>query len=235
MGKIKYLITNLYRKITGKYAYLQYKVKDKTLSLGYRGKHVMLGFPSTIAKPELVFLHDYSRLQRDHIIYNYTGKFVMKEYSGASIGLLVVTGNHKPTVGIPHYMLPLSRINDVETDIIVEEDVWIGAKVTLLAGAHIGRGAVIGASSLVNKEVPPYAVAVGSPTRIVASKFTIEQILEHERILYPENKRFSREYLEELFTTYYQGKKSIGLTCDLDKKNYFQYIKKYDFQYIGRK
>lgn len=235
MGKIKHLISNLYRKITGKYAYLQYKIKDKTLSLGHRGKHVMFGFPSTIAKPGLVFLHDYSRLQRNHIIYNYTGRFVMKEYSGASIGLLVVTGNHKPTVGIPHYMLPLSRINDVETDIIVEEDVWIGAKVTLLAGAHIGRGAVIGASSLVNKEVPPYAVAVGSPTRIVASKFTIEQILEHERILYPENKRFSREYLEELFDTYYQGKKSVGVTCDLEKTDYYQCMKKYDFQYIRRK
>lgn len=232
MDKIKHLINYLYRKIIGKYVYIRYKIKDKTLSLGYRGKHVMFGFPSTIAKPELVFLHDYTRLQRDHIIYNYTGKFVMKEYSGASIGLLVVTGNHTPTVGIPHYMLPLSRINDKETDIIVEEDVWIGAKVTLLAGAHIGRGAVIGASSLVNKEIPPYAVAVGSPTRIVASKFTIEQILEHEQILYPENKRFSREYLEELFTTYYQGKKSIGLTCDLKQTNYSQYMKRYDFQYL---
>ncbi len=232
MGKIKYLITNLYRKITGKYAYFQYKVKDKTLSLGYRGKHVMFGFPSTIAKPELVFLHDYSRLQRDHIIYNYTGKFVMKEYSAASIGLLVVTGNHKPTVGIPQYMLGVSHINDKETDIIVEEDVWIGARVTLLAGAHIGRGAVIGASSLVNKEIPPYAIAVGSPTRIVASKFTIEQILEHERILYPENKRFSREYLEELFATYYQGKKSIGVTCNLNETDYHLYMKQFNSQNI---
>lgn len=232
MGKIKYLITNLYRKITGKYAYLQYKVKDKTLSIGYRGKHVMFGFPSTIAKPELVFLHDYSRLQRDHIIYNYTGKFVMKEYSAASVGLLVVTGNHKPTVGVPQYMLGISHINDKETDIIVEEDVWIGARVTLLAGAHIGRGAVIGASSLVNKEIPPYAVAVGSPTRIVASKFTIEQILEHERILYPENKCFSREYLEELFATYYQGKKSIGVTCNLNETDYPLYMEQFDFQNI---
>ena len=53
-------------------------------------------------------------------------------------------------------------------------------------------------------------MAVGSPAKVIASVFSIEQILEHERHLYKPEERLSREYLEELFAKYYDGKKSIG-------------------------
>ena len=49
----------------------------------------------------------------------------------------------------------------------IGNDVWIGAQCTILKGARIGDGAVIGAGSMVNKDVPPNAVAVGSPCRII--------------------------------------------------------------------
>ena len=51
--------------------------------------------------------------------------------------------------------------------IVIEEDVWIAANVVLLDGAHLGRGCVIGAGSLVRGRIPPYSVNVGSPTRII--------------------------------------------------------------------
>ena len=54
--------------------------------------------------------------------------------------------------------------------IVIEDDVWIGANCVILDGAKIGRGAVIGAGSLVRGEVPPYAKAVGNPLRIVGSR-----------------------------------------------------------------
>lgn len=226
MVKIVIIILNVWQRFVN-------KCKLKNMHLGYIGKGVHFAFPSTISNPSQVYLHDYSRLQRHHTIYNYTGKFVLKEYSAASVDLLVVTGNHKPTVGIPQYLLGPSHINDIEKDVIVEEDVWIGARVTLLAGAHIGRGVVIGANTLVNKEVPPYAVVVGSPAKIIAAKFTIDQIMEHERILYPENKRFTKEYLEELFNQYYIGKKTIGISCDLAKTNLEQVKKQFHFEYLS--
>lgn len=230
MGKMKYAPLRVMRYLKG--LFYKYKTNCEIKKLGLYGEHAQIILPIVISNPSRVFLHDYARIQSQTVIYNYTGRFIMKEYSAASIELLVVTGNHRPTVGIPHYMLPLSRINDKETDVIVEEDVWIGARVTLLAGAHIGRGAVIGANSLVNREIPPYAVAVGSPTRIVASKFTVEQILEHEKALYPEEKRFTREYLEELFRTYYQGKKSIGLSSDLSACGFYEFMKMNNYNYI---
>jgi maltose O-acetyltransferase len=54
--------------------------------------------------------------------------------------------------------------------IVVEDDVWIGAGVTILPGVRIGRGSVIGAGSVVAKDVPPWSVAVGNPARVVRQR-----------------------------------------------------------------
>lgn len=54
-----------------------------------------------------------------------------------------------------------------EKPVVIGNDVWIGGHVILLPGVHIGDGAVIGAGAVVAKSIPPYAVAVGNPARVV--------------------------------------------------------------------
>jgi maltose O-acetyltransferase len=49
----------------------------------------------------------------------------------------------------------------------IEDDVWMGARVTVLPGAHIGRGSVIGAHSVVRGTIPPYSLAAGVPARVI--------------------------------------------------------------------
>lgn len=56
-------------------------------------------------------------------------------------------------------------------DIIVGDDVWIGYRATVLSGVHIGQGAVIAAGSVVNKDVPPYAIVGGVPAKIIKYRF----------------------------------------------------------------
>jgi acetyltransferase-like isoleucine patch superfamily enzyme len=58
----------------------------------------------------------------------------------------------------------------------IENDVWIGANVTIMDGVKIGSGAVIGANSLVTKNIPPYAVAVGMPAKIINYRFNKSEI-----------------------------------------------------------
>ena len=54
-----------------------------------------------------------------------------------------------------------------EEKVVIEDDVWIGGNVTILPGVHIHRGAVIGASAVVTKDVPKYAVVAGNPAKVV--------------------------------------------------------------------
>lgn len=66
-------------------------------------------------------------------------------------------------------------------NVIIGNDVWIGSHVVILSGIKIGDGAVIGAYSVVAKDVPPYAVAVGNPVSIVRYRFdedTIKKLME---------------------------------------------------------
>lgn len=58
----------------------------------------------------------------------------------------------------------------------MEMHVFIGANVTILDGVTIGDGAVIGAGAVVSKDIPPYAIAVGCPIRILKYRFEPEQI-----------------------------------------------------------
>jgi acetyltransferase-like isoleucine patch superfamily enzyme len=54
----------------------------------------------------------------------------------------------------------------------VERDVWLGTKVTVCRGVVIGEGAVVGANAVVTRDLPPFAVAVGAPARIIRDRRT---------------------------------------------------------------
>ena len=69
-------------------------------------------------------------------------------------------------------------------DIVVEDDVWIGCRVTVLSGVHIGQGAVVAAGSVVNKDVPPYAIVGGVPAKVIKYRFEPEMIEELLKIDY---------------------------------------------------
>lgn len=60
--------------------------------------------------------------------------------------------------------------------IIIGHDVWIGHGVIVLGGVKIGNGAVIGAGAVVAKDIPPYAIAVGNPARVIKYRFDAETI-----------------------------------------------------------
>ena len=61
---------------------------------------------------------------------------------------------------------------------IIGNDVWIGQNVTVLPAVHIGDGAIIGANSVVAKDIPPYSIAVGNPCEIKRKRFD-EDLIEY--------------------------------------------------------
>lgn len=67
-------------------------------------------------------------------------------------------------------------------DTIIGNDVWIGQNVTILPGVHIGDGAIIGANSVVTKDIPAYHIAGGNPCKIIRKRFNEELINYLEEI-----------------------------------------------------
>ena len=56
-----------------------------------------------------------------------------------------------------------------EKEVIIEDDAWLGACVMVLKGVKIGKGAIVGAGSVVTKDIPDYSIAVGNPARVIRS------------------------------------------------------------------
>ena len=173
------------------------------------GKHCDLDY-EMVTVPQNIHLEDYTRIQNHLNFISYKGKLIVKKYAAIGAGCIIIPGDHVPTVGVPQYLAGKLHINDVDGEIVVGEDAWIGAGTILLSHCRIGRGAVVAAGAVVSKPVPPYAVVAGIPAKIIATRFSIEQILEHESILYPIEERMSKEELEKIFEENFQGKRSIG-------------------------
>lgn len=187
-------------------------------SIGGAGSNSHIEFPVFVSTPKNLFMAPDTRLrQGSKLLNSLADKIIIKRFSVVSMNCMIVTNNHKSTVGIPQILLGVSLINDKGRSLTIEEDVWIGANVTILCIEKIGRGAVVGACCTVTKDVPPYAIVVGSPAKIVGVKFSIDQIIEHEKILYPEQERFSRDYLESLFAEYYVDKRIFGVKTEFTK------------------
>ncbi len=72
---------------------------------------------------------------------------------------------------------------DDRQPVVIGDDVWIGARSTVLKGVRIGQGSVIGTGSVVGKDIPPYVVAVGNPCRVLHRRFSDEDLERHLRLL----------------------------------------------------
>ena len=156
-----------------------------------------------------LYMYGNSTLKRDDVIMNGRAKFILHNNSGSAEELMVITGNHMSIVGksVKDVTNSVKDIEDVygeyDKDVEVDEDVWIGARVTILQGVHIGRGSELGTGAVIRSNVPPYAVVIGNPAKIVGFRFTPEEIIEHERILYKEDNRLPLSLLERNYEKYY--------------------------------
>lgn len=178
-------------------------------NFGYVGKDALLIPPLRINGAFNIYMHEHTKIV-DATISATNAKFIMKRHSAAAEGLSVHTGNHMQVTGVFYRNITeddkRKADKKFDRDIIVEEDVWIGCNVTLLCGAHLGRGSIIAAGTVVNKEVPPYCVFGGVPGKFLKFKWTIDQILEHEAKLYEQHERFTKAQLKEYFEKYRNNK-----------------------------
>ena len=162
-----------------------------------------------VFSPNHLYMEENTNIDSGVIMNGSKGKFIMKKNSGAAIGLLAICGNHMSVVGLnlkqvtDEVKAKLDINNEYSSDIVVNEDVWIGAHVTLLQGVHLGRGCEVGAGSVVRCDVPPYSVVFGNPCKVVGFRFTPEEIIEHEKQQYEESDRLPMELLQKNYEKYF--------------------------------
>ncbi len=180
--------------------------------VNYKNVHstAIIGSNVKVVSPDNLVMGSHSRLGNDAVIMNGPhGEFIIKKNSGIAMGLTAICGNHMPVVGMLHVNVDdtvkkkLDVNHKYSGSIIVDEDVWIGARVTITKGVTIGRGAVVGAGTVVRKNVPPYAVVIGNPAKVVRFRFKLEEIIEHEKKLYSEQERIPEELLKKNYQEYY--------------------------------
>lgn len=86
---------------------------------------------------------------------------------GITIGDDVFVGPKVNLITINHDPNPDNRSATYGSPIIIEDKVWIGINATILPGVKIGRGAIVGAGSVVTKDVPAMTIVAGNPARII--------------------------------------------------------------------
>ena len=85
------------------------------------------------------------------------GGIIIKDNVMIGPNVTILTVNHDP-----------KKLTLIHTaPVIIKEKAWIGANVSILPGVTIGKGAVIGTGSIVNRDIPDYAIAVGNPAKVV--------------------------------------------------------------------
>lgn len=101
----------------------------------------------------------------------------------------IITGDHRTDI-VGKYIMDIedhdkfeNGINRYDSPVIIEDDVWCGANVTILKGVRIGKGCIVAAGAVVTKSFPPYSIIGGVPAKLIKKRFSDDEIKEHEKRL----------------------------------------------------
>lgn len=144
------------------------------------------------------FVNDPTQFEKNNVLYHYPinqDRLIIGKFCSIACGakFLFNSANHALR-SLSNYTFPLffeewglNKKNvasawDNKGDIIIDNDVWIGYEAVIMAGVHIGDGAVIAARAVVTKDVPPYTIVGGTPARKIRMRFEEETIAKLQQI-----------------------------------------------------
>ena len=144
------------------------------------------------------FIADPLLFEKNNVLYHYPinhERLIIGKFCSIACGVkfLFNCANHT-LKSLSTYTFPLfyedwelDKVNvasawDNKGDIVIGNDVWIGYEALIMAGVHIGNGAIIGSRAVVTKDVPPYTIVGGVPAKPIRKRFTDDTIQKMEAL-----------------------------------------------------
>lgn len=133
------------------------------------------------------------------------GKLIIGNYCSIASKVTFIISSDHPTQHVSTFPFRVKMMGEENEaiskgDIVLDDDVWVGANATILSGVHIGQGAVVAAGAVVSKDVPPYAIVGGVPAKVIKYRFSQEVI---DKLLLVDfskiDKSFVKNHLRELY------------------------------------
>jgi len=136
-------------------------------------------------------LFSYSTITVGNDVYIGPGAKFSASESSITLGNKIMFGPNVTIMGGGHntsvvgsYMYDVKeKLPENDLPVVIEDDVWVGCNVVILKGVTIGRGAIVAAGSVVINSVEPYSIVGGVPAKKISQRFTVAEIIEHEKIL----------------------------------------------------
>ena len=147
-------------------AYYKFKKKGSNLDFSMGGKFL---HPEEISFGSNVFIGRSFHISARNLCIGSNVMF--------GPNLVIECDNHRfDKIGTP--MFNYSNERNIK-GITIEDDVWVGANVIILPGVTVKEGAIIGAGSVVTKDIPPYSICVGNPCRPKKNRFDKIELKQH--------------------------------------------------------
>jgi len=139
---------------------------------GPEASAIEIGTDSHIARNVTMRIHEGKieigekvNIGADSFIYGY-GDIRIGDYCLVANQVEIISGTHD----YQDVDTPMRFQGRTPSEIVIGEDVWLGTHAVVLGGVTIGKGAIIGAGSVVHRDIPEYGIAVGIPARVIKSR-----------------------------------------------------------------
>jgi len=144
---------------------IRYFILRKLLKANVQ-KEIFIDYGFDLLGPKNITIGKYVSLGHNNRLWAFN-EIIIGDYVQTAIGLLVVAGSHDQADYSPKS----------DQRVIIESGCWIGANVTIIGNVRIGKGSIIGAGSVVVKDIPEFSVAAGNPARVIRSRVPSKKII----------------------------------------------------------
>ncbi|MFC8682191.1 acyltransferase [Microbacterium ureisolvens] len=134
-----------------------------------RGEGVKISPSATFRNGERITIGSHSHIGENDMIWagNTSGRITLGDYCLLAPNVTITASNYGVVQGTPIMHQPKQ-----EKDVVLGDDVWLGANVVVLPGVTIGDGAVVAAGAVVTKDLPTQCIAAGVPAKVIGMRPT---------------------------------------------------------------